>query len=161
MGLLRSGTTAARRRTRLGLVLALTAGAVVPAVLSAPALGAGTPTRVTISPSTLYLQATGTTNATISATVYGSSGKLANQPVTWSTSGGATFSPQASVTGASGVATTKVTSSTTWGPQTITANAGTASGTSQLIEYRNPAHVTVQLQPALVPADGVATSQVT
>ena len=164
MGSHHRGLARGRAPGHVGVVMAVAAlvAAVIPTGTASPSVfGANT---VVVSPATVYLPVNGT--ATLTARVIASNGApVGNWPVSWSSTGGATFSPQTSTTGnsgaANGVATTVVTAAGGAGPQTIAASAGTVSGTSRLYAYGNPATVAVQLQPVLVPANGAATSQAT
>lgn len=137
------------------VVLAVCVGALVsPALAEVPALAAGLPATVTISPGTVYTPADSYYTA-ISATVLDSSGApVADVPVSWSASGNATFSSTASVTDAQGVATTSVSAENGWGRQTITATSGTVSGTATMYGYGCAAVATLTLAKPYLPASG-------
>lgn len=155
-----AGRGRARRRILAVVVVLVALG--LPALTAARSQAAGTPSKVTVSPSTVFVAAIANAGAPVSATVRDNTNKaLANIPVAWSNDGGATFSSSTTLTNAQGVASTNVLSDGGWGHSTITARAATATGTGALVEYGAPSNLVLTLQPSSLPPDGTSTSLAT
>lgn len=88
----------------------------------------------------------------------GNSVPQAGQTVTWSSTGGGTFSAATSTTDASGVASVTFTTSTSITQHTVTATTGTITGTSQLIITQAGPPTQVSVTPATT--SPIAGSQV-
>jgi hypothetical protein len=155
----------ARTTRRLaGSVALLVTALGLPVLNAARSQALPTPAKVTVSPNPVYVVASQYAYKPVSATVLDGSSPpkpVANQAVAWQSSGGASFNPATSVTNAQGVATTTAVYDGVRGKSTITANAGTASGTATLYEYSQSANLSLKLQPSALPPDGSSTSLAT
>jgi hypothetical protein len=152
-----------RTTRRLATSVALLLMAVgLPVLNAARSQALSTPAKVTVSPNPVFVVAWQYESKPVSATVLDASNHpVPNQAVAWTSSGGASLNPATSVTNAQGVATTNAVSDGVRGKSTITANAGTASGTATLYEYSQSANLSLKLQPPAMPPDGSSTSLAT
>ncbi|HYC53266.1 MAG TPA: invasin domain 3-containing protein [Gemmatimonadaceae bacterium] len=114
---------------------------------------------VSVSPSSPPVAgATVTVTARI-ADANGNAVATAGNVVTWSSTGGGSFSAPTSITDASGSATVTFTTSTTATPHSVTATTGALTGTSQLIVPQAGAAAAYVVAPSTTsPAAGSAVS---
>ena len=140
------------------------------AIINASSGGASGSTNVTFtagSPASLSLQATltriiadGTSNTTITAVVTDTNGNPVNgTTVEFTTTLGSITS--SSKTGANGIATATLTSSTTSGTATVKATSGSATN-SVSVEFipGDPSSIILYASPSTIPADGISTSTI-
>ncbi len=122
---------------------------------------AGGPSNVAVSADPTTLTADGSSTSTISALVTDENGNpLSGQEVTFETTAG-TIDLATATTGANGVATATLTSSTTAGTATVSATADSAVGTTD-VEFSAgaPATIAVSAEPTSLTADGSSTSAI-
>ena len=130
---------------------------------------AGAPATVTVVLNPSTVTANGTDTSTATATVVDSNGTLVpGAVVTFSTNGDVTFSDSGTCTTATsgaglGTCSVTITASPTADTETITVTtANSKTGTAPLTESPGPVtSLTVNLDPASIPADGASTSQAT
>lgn len=148
-------------RASRNVVAVATVLLLLPLLTAVRASAAGVPSSVTLSQSTIYTPAD-SYYTPVSATVRDLAGAVVpGALVTWSASGGATFSSAVTMTNALGVATTGVSAKNGWGRQTVTASWASVSGTATLYGYGCAADATLSLGQHYLPASGMLTTPAT